>query len=94
MATYSAGVDVLTTDTAFPADPQVTIPFVPKSILVANESTADAVEVSFDGVNPAGRLTAATATAAIEWAQGVTKVWFRVVGSPGADVPMRVMAEA
>jgi hypothetical protein len=72
--------------------PDFTVPFEPRSIIVINEdaTTANYVEVSFDGVDVHGRLTPGQVSA-MKFAQTVKKVWVR----RGAGTPVvRIVAEA
>ncbi len=80
---------IVVSDLAFPATPQVVIPFEPKSITIINESTMQQGFVSFDGVNDQGHLLG---RAVIEYEQRVTKVWLRKGG--GANINIQVLAES
>lgn len=78
---------------AFPTDPQVVIPFEPKTIAVFNEDAADGDDafVSFDGQVAVGHVIAGFT---ITYDQRVPRVWLRrgVVGSPPTNI--QVIAES
>jgi len=77
---------------AFPVSPSFELPFEPKSIMVINEDTtpANAVELSFDGVNVHGKLIP-TVLQGQKFEQRTTKIWVRAVA--GAPV-VRIVAES
>lgn len=79
MAVYS---DTSAAPVAFATDPTFTVPFQPKSVTIINEDVdpANEIEVSFDGVNVAGKLIPGT-VAGYKWNQNSSLVWIRGVGS-------------
>ncbi len=76
MSVFAQTVDVHGT-TAFPATPQVIVPFQARKITVINEDlTDDVVHVSFDGKDVHGILNPLIPdTVKLEYTQNVTKVW-------------------
>lgn len=78
---------------AFPVDPQVTIPFEPRTVLVFNEDAdqGDDAHVSFDGVGDHGRFFAGEGRT---YEQRTRLIWLRrgLVGSPPTNI--QVVAES
>lgn len=92
MSAFSQAVDVDGV-AAYPATPQVIIPFEPVATLCVDEHASSLVDVSFDGVNDAGRLTPGV-LAGVSWDRQGTRVWLKQSGGAvGAAVTVRVMAE-
>lgn len=79
--------------TTFPANPQVTAEFDPSTWMFAHLGVAGApdIDVSFDGVTVASRLTAASTLSAREWRQRSRKAWFKLA-TAGAAQTVRVEA--
>jgi hypothetical protein len=74
---------------AFPADPQVEIPFEPISIAVMNQSNSD-VELSFDGSEVHGTLLDGNG---IEFRQRARKLWLRRTAPGAVSTLVEVIAE-
>lgn len=80
--------------TAFPTDPQVEIPFEPRSIMVINQDQdGDAVEISFDGVNVHARLLYQGPSSGLVFNQLARRVWLRSVGAGTSPTDVEVIAE-
>lgn len=78
---------------AYPADPQITIPFPPKRTIVLNQDVdgTDDIYFSFDGVNDHGHLLAGKQ---IELQQrGGTKVWIRAGATDTSPTVVSVWGE-
>ncbi len=92
MSVFEAIVDV-SGQAAFPANPQVVIPFEPRTIAVFNEDAADGDDafVSFDGQTAVGHVIAGFT---IMYEQRVLEVWLRrgVAGSSPTNI--QVIAES
>jgi len=73
---------------AYPASPQVTIPFDPTGVLIVNEHATEVVFISFDGTNNHGKLIPGTMSA-VEWKYRGRKVWIKPTSS-GTASPVNV----
>jgi hypothetical protein len=93
MATFTQTVDVSGT-AAYPASPQVTIPFIPKTITVVCEDSTDDAWVSFDGSTDAAHMVPGTPDQRLVFNQRVTKVWLKRGAAGAAPTNVQVMAEA
>ena len=72
--------EVSVTSDAFPTDPQVTAEFDISTWMFAHLGGVGGgeIDVSFDGMTIASRLTPASALSAREWRQRSRKVWFKL----------------
>lgn len=93
MSIHRQSVDVYNV-TDFPSDPQVEIPFEPRSIMVINQDQdGDTIEVSFDGVTVHARMLYQGPSAGLVFNQPARRLWLRsaAVGTSPTDV--EVIAE-
>lgn len=74
MSAYMIEVDV-SAQATYPTQPQVIIPFSPKSVSVINMGTdADEFYMSYDGVNDVAHVLAHDA---VDFSQDATRIWLR-----------------
>lgn len=80
--------------TDFPTEPQVVIPFEPRSIMVVNQDEdGDAVEISFDGVTVHARLLNTGPSAGLVLNQLSQRLWIRSVLAGTDTTNVEVIAE-
>ncbi len=88
MATFSQVVTV--SSTSYPTDPQVTIPFRPRTIsaCIIGVTSVDAVAVGIgSALSDSGRLVPLTAASAYTWdGQRAPLVWLRLIAGTTQDV--------
>lgn len=78
--------------TAFPSDPQVVVPFEPRSIMIINQDEdGDAIEFSFDGTNVHGRLVSSSPGIVLN--QLAKRLWLRSVLAGTSPTNVEVIAE-
>jgi hypothetical protein len=95
MAIFRSVVDVSGTS-SYPGTPQVTIPFIPRTIMVMNmdvQSSVDSADVSLDGTNTIATLTPGTPSAGIVLEQKALNVWLRRTAAGTAPTNVQVIAE-
>lgn len=86
---------VITLDavSAYPTQPQVVVPFDPKTIAIINEGPTGAnALVSFDGVNDHAQLTPGTPSCGMVFKQSVRGVWLKR-GAVTSGIVVQVIAE-
>ena len=86
---YNFFTKISITDTSFPNESQITIPFAEQSGFSLVNEGATVIEYSFNGITLHGDLTPATPTAAIIFDnRRIPAIWFR------ASAPSTVRVEA
>lgn len=89
MSAYSLVVTT-TGVVTYPASPQISLGFEPDEYLFINESAAENIFYSFDGINDHGMMDPGEPSEAISWRTKAKKVWFR--SATGAASTVRVSA--
>jgi len=94
MAVYRTTV-TLDATAAYPAvgSPQVTIPFLPKRLLVINEHPSVAALMSYDATTDHAQLTPGTPSAGLELRQSATKLYFKRAAAASGLV-VQIIAES